>query len=371
LIPNARPSVGVEELSEIRKVFATGWLGMGSVVFDFEKALANYLGAKFVVAVNTGTSALHIALSALELGPKDEVIVPSLTFAASIQAIIAAGARPVFCDVDADTLNLDLNDALKKITPRTKAIMPVHYSGLSCDMDGLMDISRSRKIRIVEDAAHAIGSLYKGKKIGSIGDITCFSFDPIKNLTCGEGGAVVLSDEPLYQEILRKRILGIDKDTWQRYKNQRSWFYEVVTPGFRYHMSNINAAIGLVQLKKLDQVIAKKIELVKAYDQAFNKVEQIELLRRDYTSTAFFNYIVRIKGGARDALLEYLNAHGVGAGIHYIPNHLQPLFKKFSAKVPVTDRVWKEIISLPLYFDMTSLEQSEVINKVCAFFIKQ
>lgn len=371
MIPNARPSVGEEELSEIRKVFATGWLGMGSVVFEFENALKNYLGAKFVVAVNTGTSALHIALSALKLGPKDEVIVPSLTFAASIQAILAAGARPVFCDIEADTLNLDLNDVKKKITSRTKAIMPVHYSGLSCDMDGLMDIAYSRKIRIVEDAAHAIGSLYKGKKIGSIGDITCFSFDPIKNLTCGEGGAVVLSDEPLYQEILRKRILGIDKDTWQRYKNQRSWFYEVVTTGFRYHLSNINAAIGLAQLKKMDKFIARKKELVRAYDQAFSKVKQVELLRHDYESTAFFNYIIRVKGGLRDALLEYLNVNGVGAGIHYIPNHLQPLFKKFRGGVPVTDKVWAEIITLPLYYDMAGRDQAVVINQVQEFFKKQ
>ena len=371
MIPIARPSIGEEEISEIRKVFASGWLGMGSVVFDFEKALANYLGAKFVVAVNTGTSALHIALDALKLSAEDEVIVPSMTFAASIQAIIAAGARPVFCDIEADTLNMDIADVTRKITPRTRAVMPVHYGGLACDMDGLMSLTRPRGIRIVEDAAHAFGSTYKNKLIGSIGDITCFSFDPIKNLTCGEGGAVVLSDEPLYQEILRKRILGIDKDTWQRYKNQRSWFYEVVTPGFRYHMSNINAAIGLAQLKKVDKVIAKKKEIVRHYDEQLRDIRGIGMLYRDHNQTAPFNYIIRVKNGLRDGLLEYLNANGVGAGIHYIPNHLQPLFKEFRGEVPVTDKVWTEIISLPLYYDLTDQDQAVVIDRVSAFFKKK
>jgi len=368
MIPIARPSIGEEELAEVRKVFASGWLGMGSVVFDFEEAIKKYLPSKHVIATNTGTSALHIALDALKLKSSDEVIVPSLTFVASVQAIVAAGAKPVFSDVEADTLNIDLKDVKNKITSRTKAIMPVHYGGLPCRMDELLYIRKEKGIRIVEDAAHAFGSVYKGKKIGSFGDITCFSFDPIKNLTCGEGGAVVTADDDLAQEIVRKRILGIDKDTWQRYKNQRSWFYEVVTTGFRYHMSNINAAIGLVQLKKLDKVLEKKRQIVRSYDQAFKGLLSTELLFRDYRDTAPFNYIIKIKGGRRDGLLDYLNKNGIGAGVHYIPNHLQPLFKEFKTSLPVTERLANEIISLPLYFDMGQDDVDKVIDGVKGFF---
>ena len=185
MLPVSRPSIGQEELKEIEKVFSTGWLGLGSTVFDFENKLKEFLGAKNVLAVNTGTTALHIALDAFGIKDGDEVILPSLTFCASIQVVTALGARPVFCEIYPDNLNMDVSDVKKKITKKTKAIMPVHYCGQACDMDALMDIGRNSNIAIIEDAAHAFGSSYKGKKIGSFGDATCFSFDPIKNLTCG------------------------------------------------------------------------------------------------------------------------------------------------------------------------------------------
>jgi len=370
VIPLAKPSIGEEELSEVKKTFASAWLGMGSAVFEFEKQLAQYLGAENVIAVNTGTSALHIALDAFGIKKGDEVIVPSLTFIGTIQAIIACGATPVFCDVDEDTLNIDVGDLAKRITGRLKAIMPVHYGGLPCEMDGLLKIAKDRGILVIEDAAHAFGSTYKGRKIGTFGDATCFSFDPIKNITCGEGGAVAVKDSQAAQNIIKKRILGIDKDTWHRYKEERSWFYEVVTPGFRYHMSNINASIGLAQLKKLDKFLEKKRGIVKKYDEAFRNLPELELLYRNYEETAPFNYVIKIKDGRRDEFLEYLNRNGVGAGINYIPNHLQPLFKDFKTRLPVTERVAKEIISLPLYFDMFDQDIDTVIDKVRLFFKK-
>jgi len=189
MLPVSRPSIGHEELKEVEKVFSTGWLGLGSTVFEFEEQLRDYLEAKHVIAVNTGSTAMHIALDAFGIKEGDEVIVPSLTFCASVQVITDLGARPVFCEINPDNLNMDISDVRKRITRRTKAIMPVHYCGQPCDMDALMEISRKQNIIIIEDAAHAFGSSYKGKKIGSFGDATCFSFDPIKNLTCGEGGA--------------------------------------------------------------------------------------------------------------------------------------------------------------------------------------
>lgn len=251
LIPVSRPSLGEEELASVRTVFDSGWLGLGAQVLEFEQNLQKFLGAKHVVCTNTGTTALHLALDVLGIGKGDEVIVPSFTFVATIQAITATGATPVFCDIHADDLNMDAGDVRKKITRRTKVILPVHYRGIPCDMDAIHALVKERNITVVEDAAHAFGSSYKGKKIGSFRNIACFSFDPIKNITCGEGGAVVFQDDALLEKVQQKRILGIDKDTWSRYRNERSWFYDVVTQGYRYHMSNINAAIGLVQWENL------------------------------------------------------------------------------------------------------------------------
>lgn len=364
MIPISRPDLGPEELEEVRKVFDSGWLGLGATVLEFEKAVSAYLGGRPVVAVNTGTSALHIALDALGVGPGDEVVLPSLTFAATPQAVLACGAKPVFCDVETDTLNLDLADVERRLTPRTKAVIPVHYGGLPCDMDRLLGLAAPRNVRVVEDAAHAFGSTCQGRRIGSFGDVTCLSFDPIKVVTCGEGGAVVLPDEKLAEEVRRKRILGIDKDTWNRYRHERAWFYEVVTRGFRYHMPNINAAIGLAQLRKLERFLSRRLQVARAYDDAFRGVAGLELLRRDYEATAFFAYIIKVKDGRRDGLLDALNKAGVGAGVHYIPNHIQPLFKEFAGPLPATDLVWTEILSLPLYSSITDAQVESVIAAV-------
>jgi len=370
-LPVSRPSIGEDELEAVKKVFDSGWLGLGSTVFEFENKLQEYLGAKNVIAINTGTTALHIAMDAFGISEGDEVIVPSLTFCASIQAITALRAVPVFCEVDPATLNIDVKDALARVTPRTKAIMPVHYCGNVCDMDTLLDFGRKNKIIIIEDAAHAIGSSYHGRRVGSFGDATCFSFDPIKNITCGEGGAVVLSDDAVAEEIRRKRILGIDKDTWHRYKNERSWFYEVTTQGYRYHMSNINAAIGVVQLNRIDSFIQKKKEIVQKYNDAFANIDGLKILTWDMEGTAPFSYILRVLGGAREGLIEFLKEKGIGTGIHYIPNHLHPFFKPFSTALPVTEQLGEEILTLPLYYDMTDEQVETVISSVVEFYSKK
>ena len=367
MLPVSKPSTGKEELDAIEKVMQTGWLGLGSVVFDFENKLKNYLAVKNVIAVNTGTSAIHIALDAFGVSSGDEVIVPSLTFAATIQAIIATGAVPVFCEIEADTLNVELADIEKRITPRTKAILPVHYCGQACDMDALLAMARPKGIKVVEDAAHAFGSSYKGKKIGSFGDVSCFSFDPIKNITCGEGGAVTLNDDEVAERIRRKRIVGIDKDTWHRYRNERAWFYEVTERGYRYHMSNINAAIGIEQLKKMEKFVTRKRAITMRYDNEFRGVAGVKTLRNDYIETAQFCYILQVENG-RDKMMEFLKSKAVGAGVHYIPNHTQPFFKKFAKHaLPVTEKIAEQIITLPLYYDMTDGDVGLVVDSVKEF----
>jgi perosamine synthetase len=365
-IPLQRPSLGEEEIEAVRAVFDSRWLGLGSLVKEFEERVKDLIGARNVIAVNTGTSAIHLALDAYGIGKTDEVIVPSLTYVATIQAIIQTGAVPVFCDIDENTLNADIEDIKRRITPQTKAVLPVHYGGLACDMDGLTSLCAERDLLLIEDAAHAFGSKYKGRFIGTFGDATCFSFDPIKNITCGEGGAVCTENDQVAELIRTKRILGVEKETWQRYREKRGWFYEVTVPGYRYHMSNINAAIGLCQLKKLQRFMEKKRHYVRKYDEAFQGINGIKLLTRTYEETAYFFYVMRVKN--RDALTDFLKNQGIDVGVHYIPNHLQPLFRKNSRSLPVTDRVWEEIITIPLYFEMTDEVFDTVVSKVKEFF---
>ena len=369
MLPVSRPSLGAAELEEVRKVFDTGWLGLGSTVLEFENTIRDFLGVRNVIAVNSGTSALHLALDGFGIGAaaSDEVIVPSLTFCAAIQAIVGVGARPVFCEVEPATLNIDVRDVERLITPQTKAIMPVHYCGRPCEMDALLDLASRHDLIVLEDAAHAFGSSYKGKRIGSFGDVGCFSFDPIKTLTCGEGGAIVLSDDEVAEEIRRKRNLGIDKDTWSRYRGERSWFYEVTTRGYRYHMSNINAAIGLAQFKKLETFISRRREIVESYNRAFAGLRGVQLLDWKLEDTAPFTYIVRVQNGKRDQAMDFLKDQGVGTGVHYIANHIQPFFASYACSLPVTENLWKEILTLPLYSDMTDEDVDRVVEAMKSF----
>ncbi|HOL49969.1 MAG TPA: DegT/DnrJ/EryC1/StrS family aminotransferase [bacterium] len=359
MIPVARPCLGEEELEEVRKVFESGWLGMGAWVKKFEDELKDFFNVKHVIAVNTGTSAIHLALVSCGIKQGDEVIVPSLTFAATIQAIVATGASVVFCDVQPDTLNLDPEDVKKRVSSKTKAIVPVHYRGYPCEMDQLKNIAKQHRLRIIEDAAHAFGSKYRGKKIGSFGDVTCFSFDPIKIITCGEGGAIVTNDDDVAIAAEKGRILGINKDTWSRYKHERSWFYDVETIGFRYHMSNINAAIGIVQMKKFPRFLERRLEIVKLYDENLKNINGIKLLKTDYRSMAPFCYIIRAE--QRDNLMAYLKKNDIDSGIHYIPNHLQSFFSKYKTSLPITEKIWNEILTLPLYYGL----QNEQVLMIC------
>jgi perosamine synthetase len=368
MIPVSRPSIGQEELDAVAGVFKTGWLGLGATTAAFEEALQKRLGGRHVVAVNSGTSALHLALAGLGIGPGNEVIVPSLTFAGSIQAILAVGATPVFCESDEETLLMDLKDLQQRITPATRAVMPVHYGGQPCDMDLLLDLASRHGLRVIEDAAHAFGSTYKGRLIGSFGHATCFSFDPIKQITCGEGGAVVLEDDRIAERIRRMRLLGIDRDAWRRSGKARSWYYEVTTFGLRYHMPNFCAAIGLAQLEKLDQFIQRRRSICRRYDEAFRQLEFIRPLAVACEETAPFLYIVKVPVDLRDGFVEFLKARGIGAGVHYIANHIQPLFKRYAGTpLPRADRLWREIVSLPLYVDMTDAEVQTVMEAVVAF----
>ena len=361
-IPVSRPSLGAEELAAIAAVFRSGWLGLGAVTRSFEDALARYLGCKHVVAVNSGTSALHSALSAFGVGPGDEVVVPAITFAASVQAILATRAVPVFCDVDEATGLADVGDVARRLTPRTRAIMPVHLYGTPCGMDALLALAERHGAWVIEDAAHAFGSYDDGRRIGSFGHATCFSFDPIKTITCGEGGAVALGDDARAATLRHERVLGITAEPGP------GGYREVTSAGFRHHMPDFCAAIGLAQLAKLDGFLARRRAICRAYDAAFAGLRHVRIRPVDWDVIAPHLYVVRVRDRPRASLTTALAAAGVDTAVHYVANHLQPFFRRYAAApLPVSEKLWQEIVSLPLHCEMTDADVRTVIDAVAAW----
>ena len=362
MIKVSQGCLGEEEIKEVLSAFEYGYFGLAAKVDEFEQELKNYLGASFAIATNSGTNAMHLALDALGIGKGDEVIVPSLTFVASFQAISATGAMPIACDVLPETLLIDVEDVRKKISENTKAIMPVHYMGNPCDMDALLKLKELHGIRIVEDAAHAFGSTFKDKKIGGFGDITCFSFDSLKNITCGEGGVLLCNEKKLYELCRKKRNLGMDRknQTTTSWKG-RSWSYDVDTQGFRYHMSNINAAIGLAQLKKVDKFISRRRKLAIKYDCAFQSLKEIKTLQIDYDTVTPHIYVIRVENNLRDPLMKYLKDQDIETGVNYIPNHLHSFYKQENLVLPETEKAYKEILTLPLHCKLSDSDVDRVI----------
>ena len=363
LIRLSKTDISKQEINSVINVLKKGYLGMGDEVNFFESELSNYLGRDVACVVN-GTAALQLALQACNIGKGDEVLIPSLTYVASYQAILATGAIPVSCDVNEDDLIISISDARNKITNNTKAIVPVFFSGGVGDIEGLYSFAKEHKLRVIEDAAHAFGSRYNNQLIGSFGDVTCFSFDGIKNISSGEGGCIVTNDPSVMDKVKDSRLLGVIKDTENRYAGNRSWEFDVTEIGWRYHMSNIMASIGITQLKRINIFTSKRQALAKLYDSLFKDNDYIQPLVRDYNNIVPHIYVVRIKGlvkkiELRDSMLK-LN---IQTGSHYQPNHLLSLFNK-SGDCPITEKVSKELISLPLHTSLTKKQVKFVASSL-------
>ncbi|MCX9081630.1 MAG: DegT/DnrJ/EryC1/StrS family aminotransferase [Candidatus Methanoperedens sp.] len=358
LIRLAKSVIGDEEKKAVMGVLDREYLGMGNEVQIFEKELSSFFNRQ-AVCVNTGTAALHLALQALGLGPGDEVLVQSLTYIASFQAISATGARPIPCDIDPDTITIDIHDAKKRLTKRTKAIMPVHYSGGVGSLDEIYSFARENSLRVVEDACHAFGGNYKGRKVGSFGDISCFSFDGIKNITCGEGGAIVTDDEKVLKRARDARLLGVENDTERRYKGERSWDFDVKNQGWRYHMSNLMAAIGIEQLKKFPEFAKKRKYFAKKYYNNLNSSGSVDLLKQDFDSIVPHIFVVKLRSHDREKIRRSLLAQGIQTGVHYQPNHELSMYQ--SSSLPITEKIFPELLSLPLHPDL----KDEDIDFVC------
>lgn len=364
----SKSAISPAEKDAVCRVLDKEYLGMGEEVKLFEEKIKNYLDTSMdIVCVSNGTAALHLALSGLGIKEGDEVLVPSLTYIASFQAISATGAKPISCEVNSNTLFLDALDTEKKITRNTKAIMPVHYASSSKGMEDIYKLANKYSLRVIEDAAQGFGSERNGKKIGFLGDIICFSFDGIKNITSGEGGAILSNDKNFIQKVQDARLLGVEKDTDKRYSGQRSWDFDVHFQGFRYHMSNIMAAIGIVQLSRLDSFKNKRQGICLKYVNAFKDLAQVSIL--DFNYNEVLPHIFVIKAQNRNRLREFLIDNNIECGIHYKPNHFLSKYK-IDYKLPITEKIYEEILTLPCHFDLTDNEQDFVILKVKEFYEK-
>jgi dTDP-4-amino-4,6-dideoxygalactose transaminase len=370
----SRSVVGPLESEAVARVLIEdGYLGMGREVQAFERELADFLGvpSDWVICVNSGTAALHLAVQAVTQ-PGDEVLVQSLTFVATFQAIRAAGAVPVACEVVPETITLDLEDVHQRITSRSKVLMPVHYASNPGGLAEMYDFARGHGLRVIEDAAHAFGCRYHGKKIGASGDIVCFSFDGIKNITSGEGGAIVTDDPAVAQRGRDARLLGVERDTDKRFSGQRSWEFDVHEQGYRYHLSNVLAAIGRVQLRRFPGELAPaRVHLARRYRQLLGDVPGIGLLNTNLDEIVPHIQPVRILNGQRNALREFLGTLGIETGIHYQPNHLLSLFGGSRVSLPVTEQLYGELLSLPLHPLLDETEVVWICDQIKAFLSGQ
>jgi perosamine synthetase len=367
MIPVFKPSFGDEELEALREPFRTGWIGLGPKTREFEEAFAKYIGTRFAVALNSGTAALHLALKVLEI--KDmEVVTTPMTFISTNHAILYNGGIPVFADIEPETLNIDPGEVRKNITAKTKTIIVVHYGGHACDMDPILEIAKERNIRVIEDAAHGCGGAYKSQKLGSLGDLACFSFHAVKNMSTGEGGMITTDDPELYGRLMKLRWMGISKDTWSREEKDKkySWYYNVEEVGFKYHMNDIPAAIGLVQLKKLDKMNQRRKEIADKYNEGLKGLSWLETPAvKPYAKPSYHNYV--IKAEKRDSLNIYLQAKGISTGVHYIPNNHYEMYQSFRGVTPVANSVWKKLLTLPLFPDLKDGEADLIIHEIREF----
>jgi dTDP-4-amino-4,6-dideoxygalactose transaminase len=372
-LPFHVPDIGEEEIRSVAETLRSGWLTTGSKTKAFEEGFSNYVGATHAVAVNSCTAALHLALDAIGIREGDEVIVPTMTFAATAEVVIYLKAKPVLLDCQADTLNLEPNRLAAAITPKTKAIIAVHFGGQPCDMDPILQVAKAHNLKIIEDAAHALPASYKGKKVGTIGDITCFSFYATKTITTGEGG-MATTDNPEWAARMRVMSLhGISHDAWKRYTKEGSWYYEILYPGFKYNLTDIAAAIGIEQLRKSDNFWNARKRIAATYNAAFADLPELQTPAcRAFAQHAWHLYPIQLDLDRlrvnRNRFIEALHEKGIGTSVHFIPLHLHPYYRdKFGYRpgdFPTATAVFERIISLPIYSKMAESDVEQVIAAV-------
>jgi dTDP-4-amino-4,6-dideoxygalactose transaminase len=367
------PTITQAEITEVVKTLKSGWLTTGKKARLLEERFAAYIGCKHAVTVASGTAALFLSLKVDGVGPGDEVITSPLTFISTANVVHHLGAKPVFADIDGETFNIDPERIAAAVTPRTKALLPVHYSGQPCDMGAIQKIARQHRLRVVEDAAHAMGAEYRGRKVGSRGNLTCFSMFPTKNITTGEGGIITLNDGRKAKRLKQLRLHGMSKDGWKRYAREGSWYYEVHEAGYKYNLADLNASLGLVQLAKLEAFNRKRRKLVERYIRRLAPIpgiRTVKVLTGMKSSWHIFPIHVdaRELGLDRNHLVKALWERNIGTSVHFIPLHLQPFYQKqFGYKkgdFPVAEEVFAGILSLPLFPRMTLRDVDDVVAAI-------
>ena len=369
-LPFHRPSIGEEEIAEVVDTLRSGWLTLGPKTQRFEEKFATYIGAKHAIAVSSCTAALHLMLQSLDLKPGDEVITSPYTFSATVASILYTGATPVLADTLPDWPNIDPKSVEAKLTARTKAILPVHFAGAPCDMDALAALAARSGATLFEDAAHALPAAYKGRRVGTISRATAFSFYAGKNMTTGEGGMVTTNDSALAEDVRMRRLHGISRDAWKRYTAEGSWYYEVTRLGFKYNMTDINAAIGLHQLDKLEGFHRRRLALVAQYDELLAGVPGVIRPQPPADGdSAWHLYIVRLEPAEiRDRVIEALKADNIGTSVHFIPAHHHPFYQERlgckEGEFPNATRLYRGAISLPLFPAMREEEVGAVVRSL-------
>jgi dTDP-4-amino-4,6-dideoxygalactose transaminase len=372
-LPFARPDIGDVEIAAVGAAMRSGWVTTGPKTKEFEQAFTDYLGGQGLqsIAVNSATAGLHLALEALGIGPGDEVIAPTLTFTATVEVVRYLGADPVLVDVDPVTLNIDPAQIRAAITPRTKAIMPVHYAGLACRMDDVLAIAREHGLKVIEDAAHALPTTWQGNLVGQLqSDITVFSFYANKTITTGEGGMAVTHDPALAQRMRTMRLHGMNRDAFDRFSSKTpAWYYEVIAPGFKYNMTDVAAAMGVEQLARLPQFVQRRQDLADRYhEQLAHLPLTLPARAPDGDTHAWHLYVVRLRADAplgRDAVIQALSDRGIGTSVHYVPLHRHPYWRDryqlTPAMFPQADAAYQAMVSIPLFTAMSDSDQERVI----------
>jgi dTDP-4-amino-4,6-dideoxygalactose transaminase len=371
-IPVFKPLIEQEEINAAVRSLELGWLGMGSFVGEFEKSLKESIGCedRHVVAVSTGHAALHLAMMLIGLKSGDEVITPSFNNIADFQAILAVGAKPVFCDIRDDTLCIDVAKAERLIGRNTRAIIAMDYDCCLADHDSVAALAAKYNLRVIHDAAHALGSSYKGRKIGSFSDICIFSFDPVKTITCIDGGALIVKTKEEAAALHQMRLIGMGQPADVMYGNQRAWTYDVSRLGFRYHMANLHAAIGIAQIGKLPGITFRRQEACRLYSKMLGKVSQVVTPKSNFSEVTPFLYYIRVPADHRQPLRDHLKRNGIDTGIHWQPGHWFSLFKDARRDdMSVTDRVGNEVLSIPLNSTITDEEVTLICENIRSYFL--
>ncbi|MFN8633654.1 MAG: DegT/DnrJ/EryC1/StrS family aminotransferase [Chloroflexota bacterium] len=372
-LPFHKPRIEDDEIAEVVDTLRGGWLTTGPRAKRFEQEFAAYVGAKHAVAVNSATAAMHLALDAIGLRPGDEVIVPAYTFTATAEVVMYFGATPVIVDVDPKTMNLDPAAVEAAVTEKTKAIMPVDLAGVPCDYDELREIASKHSVRIVADSAHALPSRYKDEMVGTLGDLTAFSFYVTKPLATGEGGMLVTDNAEWAERAQVMSLHGMSRDAWKRHTSEGSWFYEVVAPGFKYNITDVAAALGLRQLTKQDRFLAERLAIVKRYHAAFEPMPEVEVpFAPDYVESSWHLYMLKLNLDRltvdRAEVIKALGAENVGTSVHFIPLHLHPSYRERYGYTPESFQVayheYRRVISLPIFPGMSDQDVDDVIAAV-------